>query len=569
VTQLSFLIALVPSTLLAYSLAPSATVLNQIAAAVGWALVVGTVGALSLRHAARATWVLAIAVALLVLAALAAHALHSVATSMTLPPAAALIAAGAVMLAGAAAARAREGGAIHAFLFALVVVGVANVAISLLQVFLPDAPDGSWIARSGLTGRAVGNLRQPNHLSSLGLWSAVAVIPLLERQRLRKPVAATLFGLFIFSVELSASRTGMVGVVVLALWGALDKRLSGFARATLLSGVLVYGAAWALMVQWAEAAHQTFGAAARLGGSDPSSSRFGIWSNTLELIRQHPLAGVGFGDFNLAWTLSPFPGRPTAFFDHTHNAALQFLVELGIPAGGVLIVLFGVALWQAWRRSWSVNTPEGVQFRALFVVVLLVLLHSQLEYPLWYAYFLLPAAWAWGCCLGAGSVPSSGATTLQRLPWWLAGGVMALGAAVALHEYVTVSRIFEPAGDERPLPERIADGRKSIFFGHHADYAAVTVAEHPSTAWQSFATAPHYLLDTRLMIAWATAFAERGDLDRARYVAQRLREFKKEDAAEFFAPCSQQPPPVPLPFQCEQPTRAIDWREFRDPALYR
>jgi hypothetical protein len=36
------------------------------------------------------------------------------------------------------------------------------------------------------------------------------------------------------------------------------------------------------------------------------------------------------------------------------------------------------------------------------LMVLMIGLHSLLEYPLWYAYFLLPAAWAWGFARRAG-----------------------------------------------------------------------------------------------------------------------------------------------------------------------
>ena len=36
-------------------------------------------------------------------------------------------------------------------------------------------------------------------------------------------------------------------------------------------------------------------------------------------------------------------------------------------------------------------------------MVLMMALHSQLEYPLWYAYFLLPTAFALGLCLGGGA----------------------------------------------------------------------------------------------------------------------------------------------------------------------
>ena len=78
----------------------------------------------------------------------------------------------------------------------------------------------------------------------------------------------------------------------------------------------------------------------------------------------------------------------------------------------------------------------------------------------------------------------------------------------------------------------------------------------------AFARAPHHLLDTRLMVAWAMALAQSGDVDRARHLAARLREFRNPAADEFFAPCADTAPP-PRPFQCEPPLRAYDWRDFR------
>jgi hypothetical protein len=42
--------------------------------------------------------------------------------------------------------------------------------------------------------------------------------------------------------------------------------------------------------------------------------------------------------------------------------------------------------------------------------VLMISLHSLLEYPLWYAYFLLPAAWAFGFGLGAPRAPAAAPT---------------------------------------------------------------------------------------------------------------------------------------------------------------
>jgi hypothetical protein len=42
----------------------------------------------------------------------------------------------------------------------------------------------------------------------------------------------------------------------------------------------------------------------------------------------------------------------------------------------------------------------------------------------------------------------------------------------------------------------------------------------------------------------------------------RLREFRKEDAAEFFAPCADATVQV-KPFQCQPEPTGMNWRDFR------
>ncbi|HLL17415.1 MAG TPA: Wzy polymerase domain-containing protein, partial [Rubrivivax sp.] len=280
--------------------------------------------------------------------------------------------------------------------------------MALTQVFIPDLPDGNWLAASGLPGRAVGNLRQPNHLSSLLLWGCIAVIALHELGRLRRAFAAVLLGAFVFAVVLTASRTGLVSVALLALWGVVDRRLSRPARLLLLAAPVLYALSWWLMVLWADVSEHSFGGSQRIAEGDVSSSRFAIWRDTLALIRLHPWTGVGLGEFNFAWTLTPFPDRPTAFFDHTHNLPLQLLVELGLPLGGAVLGLLGWALWRGFRQAWTEQPPaRSIAQRCSMLMVLMIGLHSLLEYPLWYSYFLLPAAWAWGFALQPGQADSS------------------------------------------------------------------------------------------------------------------------------------------------------------------
>jgi len=193
---------------------------------------------------------------------------------------------------------------------------------------------------------------------------------------------------------------------------------------------------------------------------------------------------------------------------------------------------------------------------------LLVGLHSLVEYPLWYAYFLLPAALAWGFALGAPAAvaaPSRPTGGLGALPGLAAGLLVSLGGVLAVLDYQRVVVIYAPTEGSGSLASRIATGQRSPLFAHHADYAAATNSVPPDSAALGLQRATHSLLDTRLMIAWARHLAATGEVDRARWLAQRLREFRNPEAADFFAPCDGG---AQAAFQCQPPEAAHDWREF-------
>jgi O-antigen ligase len=553
-------------SLLAFNVSPSPTFLNQVLALALWGGFVALAALASdgerpARRALRDTALPLLALALVGVAVLGAWLPGALPSALALS-AIGMLAATALLLLGGAAARASPQAVPLFALFCAgwVVAGVLNAAIGALQVFAPGLPDGTWVARSGLVGRAVGNLRQPNHLSSLLLWSAIAVIPLLELGRLRRGPAAGLFMLMCFAVVLTASRTGVIGVGLLAAWGLFDRRLSGPTRLLLLLSPVFYALAWLGLSAWAEASRHAFGGETRLAEADLSGSRFGIWANTLELIRQQPWKGVGFGEFNLAWTLTPFPGRPIAFFDHTHNLPLQLAVELGLPLAAVVLALLVAALWRAWRLAQSEpDAPTGVTQRSAWMMLLLIALHSLLEYPLWYAYFLLPTAWLFGYGLGR---PAAVAASTGSRALFIGGMLLVIGSALALVDYARVVRIFAPPRDGSTLEQRIAEGERSWLFAHHAAYAAATVDEGITAADPAFRLAPHYLMDTRLMIAWSRALARAGELDKARHLAQRLREFRNPQAEEFFEVCDAPADPSALPFQCKPPQETPSWRDY-------
>ncbi len=587
--------ATLPS-LLAHNVSPSPTFLNQ---ALAFALWAGFVIACTPAVPRRGPWPVWAALAVLVLAAAWAWGPGALPGSLALSAIATLVAA-AVVLAGGAGARARSNAQdlFAAFCWGWVVAGAANVAVALVQVFLPGLPDGDWLAASGYPGRAVGNLRQPNHLSSLLLWHCVAVVALFELRRLGRLAAGVLLALGVFAVVLSASRTGLLSVLMLALWGLLDRRLSRTARALLLAAPLVFLLSWLGMALWATLTQHAFGGSQRLAESDISSSRFAIWRDTLTLIHQQPWFGVGFGEFNFAWTLTPLPQRPVAFFDHTHNLPLQLAVELGLPLAFLVMALLVFGLWRGAKQAWTTPADLGLAQRSAMLMVLMIGLHSLVEYPLWYSYFLLPTAWAWGFALyrpGRAAAPAPAETmpvAAASFAVQLAAFAVVLGACLSVLDFMRVSQIFASDAGAAALEQRVASGQRSVFFAHHADYAAVTSNMAKGDPVHAFDRVTHYLLDSRLLAAWAQALAARGQFDQARHLAARLREFRNPDAADFFASCpaagdvvaapvagavaagaaaaapaSAASAPAASQFQCQRPLQVHGWGEFQVPGF--
>ena len=579
-----YALALLCPPLLAYNRTPSATQLNELLCVLGWGLCLLAANSAPTAGVRRgATLAINLALGVMGVAIVASWTLGSLPTSLALPPLLSLIAACFVAALGARTAQGGEREGLEAFApfaFGMVGVGVISAVIAVIQVYLPALADGSVIAQSGLPGRAVGNLRQPNHLASLLIWAVIALVPLVEWRRIPRWLGALVGLLLMAAVVLSGSRTGLwAGTGVLVVYALADWKLSWPVRIALLATVVF--PLGVLMWPWLTA-HLSFvphaaGAATRLSEGD--SSHFAIWRNAVEMIRQQPWLGVGWGEFNFAWTLTPFPHRPTAFFDHTHDLPLQLVVELGLPLALLVLGLMVWALIQGLVRAWSTLGDAGVGARAAWMMILMIAAHSLDEYPLWYCYFLLPAAWAWGFTLGSGSAaaepvpsgvgsgePAESGQVIRlgsegtALRWF--GGAMVAAALFFTWDYLRVSTIFLDDAGLPPLTERIAAGETSLLFAHHADYADATTTDPPSRALGALSRSTHSLLDSRLMMAWAVALSESGQSTRARYLAARLREFNKEDAAEFFAPCSDASLKV-KPFQCLPEPQGLTWRDFR------
>ena len=552
--------ALILPPLLAFNLTPAATLFNQLLALSGWGLVLilWARPAPSWRTALKGP--AALALVLLLVAPFTSVVWRELPLSLALNAGAVIGGGLAVLLVAqglAAGARERAG---EALCWGLLIAGIASVGVSLVQVFSPDWADGNLIARYGIPGRAAGNLRQPNHLASLLMWASVAAVFLAEKRRWRLGLPLLLFAC-VATVVMSASRTGYFGIGMLALWGLADRRLTRSTRLSLLATPLMLGLSWWLLAHWAASSGHAFGAASRLAEGAGSPSRLAILRDAWGLIQAQPWLGVGWGEFNVAWSLTPFPNRPIAFFDHTHNLPSQLLVELGLPWAAAVLGLLGWALVRALRGAWwrsRADDAHSLLRRTAVMLVLAIGVHSLLEYPLWYAYFLLPACFALGLALPtAAPARPAPAWPLQAL-----GALLVVGSLFAVWDYSRIVAIYAPSEEAGPLNTRIAIGQQSLFFSHQADYAAATSLPPGAPALEAARRTAFNLVDTRLLMHWSRSLEATGDVEGARYLADRLREFRSPTGQEWLGVCDD-PASAPALTQCQSATTRIDWQTLR------
>ena len=308
---------------------------------------------------------------------------------------------------------------------AWLLAGVLSSGIALLQYFGATSFFEPWVNHTRL-GEAYANLRQRNQFATLTNMAFASLIwcSLSKRFAPQAPgraqwVAILLAGLLAVGNAASQSRTGMAQLglfcALCVLWGLWRHAI---VRYILMAAVITYAVAAFLLPVLAGFDLSTFGMAARLRAGDPPCvSRITLWSNVLHLIAQKPWFGWGWGELDYAHYITLYDGpRFCEILDNAHNLPLHLAVELGIPVA--LLVCGGFVWWVLRQRPWREADPTR---QLAWTVLAAILLHSMLEYPLWYGPFQM----AFWICIGLlwRPAPASGEA--------LHGGKNALNSPVA------------------------------------------------------------------------------------------------------------------------------------------
>lgn len=365
-----------------------------------------------------------------------------------------------------------------------------SAVIGLLQYFGASGWLGIWVNHPDV-GLAYGNLRQRNQFASL---MSIGLVTLLWWVAQASPRGgggrSGWFGLALALAVLlgvgnaaSSSRTGLLQllvVVAMALVWQHRSRHQGGSTPTasalswvLLAAVLSYAVAnWAL--PWlAGLDPSNSGAWARLRAGDSAcSSRLTLWRNVLHLIAQKPWLGWGWGELDYAHFITLYPGaRFCDILDNAHNLPLHLAVELGLP---ITLLLCGGSLWLAWRaRPWrDLDATRQLAWAVLAVIVL----HSLLEYPLWYGPFQMAA----GLCVWL-LLPAGGQWRRTLAPYVQASlaGMLLTFCALAGWQYHLASQIYLPTEQRAPAYrfDTLEKTRHVLLFRDQLRFAELTVTE--------------------------------------------------------------------------------------------
>jgi Virulence factor membrane-bound polymerase, C-terminal/O-Antigen ligase/Protein glycosylation ligase len=288
---------------------------------------------------------------------------------------------------------------------------------------------------------------------------------------------------------LSSSRTGalqwlLIAALVLCWRASLHRKVLQLG----LGALAIYAVVVALMPWFANAVgNSSNGLWGRATENAGSSSRLWLYSNVLELIAQKPWLGWGWRELGYAHYSTHFDKRFGELLDNAHNLPLHLAVELGVPFA---LLFCGAVLWWIVRSAPWRETDATRQLA--WGVLMLIGVHSMVEYPLWYGPFLMTL----GLCIGLlQPVERTPVNLMQNkavAQWNIAGAAikgvaicMIAFAAYAAYDYHRVSQIYldAPSRSSRYSGDALGHAQRSVLFQRQARFAElVTTPVTPASA---------------------------------------------------------------------------------------
>lgn len=344
------------------------------------------------------------------------------------------------------------------FIFLIITLaGVVSVGLQLLQWFGNDSLD-FWLMNTG-TARPSANFGQPNQLATMLLWAMAAVIWWWQKKFIGRTVAAIAIAYFLIGMALTQSRAAFLNVLLLTVALVAVFWVKRRIKYILLSLMPI---AWLSLCLYITTQNYGNDASGVVGGGNLSgrlteTTRPQIWQFFLNAVSDKPWFGYGWnqtGRVHVDLALSsPITG---VHFGSAHNIVLDLMLWIGVPFT-FLIVFFIIRSFVKTMPSLRIEKDSPILFCILVVGV-----HAMLEFPLSYAYFLMPTGYFMGVLYGRSSSEFCFKFYLPKEGIWIIFSVALVTYLVVVRDYFSVElryneMLFEKARIGVNHPRQIPD----------------------------------------------------------------------------------------------------------------
>ena len=276
------------------------------------------------------------------------------------------------------------------FSYVVVFCCLISVYIAMLQWLLIHRY-GILMAELPPGARPFANFAQPNTLATFLIIGIMSTIYLYENKILSKYVGAILTCLLILGITLTQSRTPWVYTLVFLIWWFWKANLIQLRTKT--SGI-VCGCVWYILcLTLLPIFSNWLGVAVIEDAYTRASSgfaRLNMWQQMLVAIKNEPWFGYGWNQVSVAQVQNTLEFSHYEWTEHAHNFILDLFIWNGIPLGTLILITL---VWWLVRFITLSNTKENFLILSMIGAVLV---HAMLEFPLEYAFFLLPVGFLFG-----------------------------------------------------------------------------------------------------------------------------------------------------------------------------
>ena len=314
------------------------------------------------------------------------------------------------------------------------VVAIASASIGLLQWLNLQEFFTVYVVQTDVGDRAMGNLGQPNQLATLMLIGIASLVWTFEKKRIGTTGLMVGVAFLTVALVLSRSRAGMLSALVVSIF-LLSKSGSVAARLRarhIVAWVMFYGLGLLLIPHLQD--FLMLGGDIRTMDVTEDSSRSIIWKQVWTGISQAPWFGYGWNQTPTAHSVGSIAVPGLLTYTNAHNMVLDLLAWNGIPLG---LLLTGLCGWWFASRIYRIHQVNAVYAMA---ALLPVLVHSMVEYPFAYSYFLLTA----GLMIGIVEASHLGVKTISLKLRWMATSlaIWFVVGSYMVYEYLLIEKDF-------------------------------------------------------------------------------------------------------------------------------